>query len=195
MSALVADPLLWVGLDIGVKRDTSAVAAWYQDYETGQLRLWGHKIWTPPVNLYTQVEPVLFRLLRTQRVVALLFDPYQFEASRQRLAEAGYGHKLIEVNQMTQMVPAASTLHAHIVEKKLRLYNDGMIRAHFGAAVFQETERGPRVKKKKQSKPIDFVVASMMALLGATEETGQRQLPSLSPLRHTRSITDLEVAA
>lgn len=189
------DPLLYLGLDIGIKRDTSAVTAWYQDYDTGLIRLWGHKIWTPPVNLYTQVEPILFRLLEEQRVAALYFDPYQFEASRQRLAEAGYGHKLVEVNQMTQMVPAAATLHAHIMERKLRFYKDGMIRAHFGACVFQETERGPRIVKKKQSKPIDFVVAAAMALMGATETSEHRRLPSLSPLRHTRSIADLEVAA
>ena len=93
------DPILWIGIDIGLKRDTSALVATYHDHDTDTFDMWGFRIWTPPVNMIVQVEPVLRRLLQQQRIGGVFYDPTQFETTRQRMAEEGFGHLFIEVNQ------------------------------------------------------------------------------------------------
>ena len=181
------DPLLFVGLDIAVKRDTCAVAAVYRDHDTREVILWGHQIWQPPVNLVTQVEPMLFRLFTSARIAALLYDPYQAASTAQRLSESGYGPRLIEVNQQTQMVPAANTLHHLITTGQLVAYRDPDVRAQFSWCAAQHTERGWRIVKQKQTKPIDVVVALAMACAGAVGDLGHTQHPGYNPLLHARS--------
>ena len=65
------DPILYIGVDIGIKRDTSAVTAIYPNYDDHFFGLWGHKIFSPPVNMVKEVEPCLFKLLENQRVAAV----------------------------------------------------------------------------------------------------------------------------
>lgn len=184
----INDPMLYIGVDIAVKRDNAAVVAVYNHYDSGTFRLWGHRLFKPPVNLATQVEPLLVDLLTRKRVAGVIFDPYQFESTRQRLHEAGFGHKLIECNQQTQMVQAANTLHTHLNQGTLKLYRDADIHSNFSWCAAQQTERGWRIVKQKQSKQIDFVVALAMALMLASGETGHTFHPSLNDNTHGRSV-------
>jgi len=186
--ARVKDPLLYIGVDIAVKRDNAAVVAIYQDYEQSLFYLWGHRIFKPPVNLVVDVEPHLLNLLTNHRVAGMIYDPYQFETTRQRLHEAGFGHKLIECNQQTQMVQAANTLHTHLTQGTLKMYQDPDIHSNFSWCAAQQTERGWRIVKQKQSKQIDFVVALAMALMLATGETGHAYHPSINENTHGRSV-------
>ena len=191
MVALKDDPILYIGLDIGVKRDTTGLACLYQDYDTGQIHLWGHRIFVPPVNIEKQVEPVLLSIFEKQRVAALMFDPYMMATTAQRLKEKGYESRLQEVNQLTHMTEACNTLHSCMTEERLTLYPDADIRAQFSVAAAKHTERGWRIIKQKQSRPIDIVVAIAMALLGVTQETGQALHPSFNVAQHTRSAWSL----
>ena len=185
----MADPVLYVGVDIGIKRDTSAVAAVYRcrlgSYE---LALWGIRTWSPPVSMVRQVEPCLLRLLEQCRVAEVRYDPTQFQTTADRLSQAGYGNRLVEVNQLTEMTTACSTLHSHIHERKLLLVRDAELRLHIAHANVKMTERGPRIIKAQQARPIDGVVALAMALLGATGDEGYLLHPSLEPDAHTRSM-------
>jgi phage terminase large subunit-like protein len=191
MVALPHDPILYLGLDIGVKRDTTGLAALYQDYEGGHIGLWGHRIFAPPVLLEKQVLPVIMRLFETQRVAALLFDPQQAAMLEQRLREEGYGARLQEVNQLTLMTEACNTLHTSITEGRLLLYPDADVRSHFAVAAAKHTERGWRIIKQKQAKPIDIVVAIAMALLGLTDQVGHALHPSFHAGQHARSAWSL----
>lgn len=186
-----ADPILYVGLDIGIRLGTTGIAALYQDEQTHQVKLWGHRIFSPPVNIGKQVEPILFRLFDTQRVAALLYDPMQAASTEQRLREAGFGAHLIEVNQLTRMTQACNTLHEALNTQRLVLYPDAEVRAQFSWAAAKQTERGWRIIKQRQSRPIDIVVAIAMALLGVTEEVGHALHPSFSSYQHARSAWSL----
>ena len=189
------DPILHVGVDIGIKRDTSAIAAIYHDYGTGLFKMWGVKIFTPtkgkPVNMVTEVEPCLMRLLTEHRVAAIYYEPSQFLTTQQRLVTEGFGAMLEEINQLTMMTTACATLQSHCDEETLLLCRDPDLRAHLTNTSVKSTERGPRLIKSQQSRPVDATVATAMALMGATGSSSHVYHPSFAPSLHARSATVL----
>jgi phage terminase large subunit-like protein len=189
---VIDDPLLYLGVDIGIKRDSTAISAVYRDFngEEKLFRVYGVRIFPAPVNMITEVQPVLLHLLQTKRIGGLAYDPYQMETTQQWLQEKGFSDVLVPVNQQTEMTRAANTLHSHCTAKTLRMPKDPDLRAHFLAAVAQHTERGYRIIKQKQSKQIDAVVSLAMSLMLCTGETGHILHPSLSQT-HTRSAVML----
>jgi|1_EtaG_2_1085319.scaffolds.fasta_scaffold01141_8 phage terminase large subunit-like protein len=192
---MIEDPLLYLGLDIGIRRDSTALSAVYRDFtEEKYFKMWGCRIWTPtignPVNMVTQVQPVLLKLLQEQRIAALAYDPYQMETTQQWLTEKGFSDVLVPINQQTEMTRAANTLHSQCVEKTFLMFKDPTLRSHFHSMVAQHTERGYRIIKQKQSKPIDAGIATAMAVTAATGETGHIHHPTLST-NHSRSAVML----
>jgi len=185
------DPLIYLGLDIAVRRDTCALVGLCPIQGFNHYALWGHKIWTPtkgkPVNLARDVAPHILNLLESNRVVALHYDPYQAAAMVQGFAAEGHAHKLVEVNQGAPMVEAANTLHGLFNETKILMYEDPELESILGWTVAVSTERGWRIIKKKQSKPVDFTVSLAMAARGATSESGYLAHPSWSSTRNVRS--------
>jgi phage terminase large subunit-like protein len=181
------DPLLFLGLDVATKRDTCALAALSPDDSFDSWYIWGMRIWAPPVNLVTQVEPVLEKIFKSYSVAGLWYDPYQAVTLAQRLASKGLGHRLVEVNQQTQMTQAANTLQSAMMEGRLTLPDMPILRSHFEASAAKRTERGFRIIKLTQVKQIDGVVATAMALLGAATESGQGTHPAWNHKMHVRS--------
>ena len=120
-----------------------------------------------------------------------MFDPYQMATTQHKLEEAGFGNKLIEVNQGTEMRLAANTLHSHCTEGSFVMYKDPELRAHFSWCHAEHGERGWHIKKMKQTKPIDGVVSLAMALMGATGEIGHAQHPGFTTEVHAKSILTL----
>ena len=186
-SGLDADPIIYLGLDIAVKRDTCALVGVIPLNGYSNFAVHGHCVWKPPVNLSQDVAPVVDTLLRSNRVAALYYDPYQAATLVQQFAADGYGPKLVEVNQGAPMIGAANTLHALLTENRLSIYDDPELEAYFSWAVAKNTERGWRIVKKNQSKPIDFVISLAMALQGATLEAGYEAHPSWDSTTHVRS--------
>lgn len=182
------DAVIHLGVDIAVKRDSAAIAAVCKHPDSLVYALWGHKIYKPPVNIHTTVVVCLEKLLQERRVAQIMYDPYQFQSEAQRLADKGYDRLLKEVNQQTEMVAYANTLDTHLKQGTLMLYHDVEIRSHFSWAAAQETERGWRIVKRKQSRQIDAVVAIAMALAGATADLSHVVHPSYNETVHHRSM-------
>ena len=181
------DPVIYLGLDVATKRDTCALVGISPDDAFERWMMWGCRIWSPPVNLVTQVEPVLNHLFTHYPIAGLWYDPYQAVTMAQRLEQNGHGHKLMEVNQQTQMTQAANTLQSTIMEDRLDLIDDPVLRSHFAAAAAKRTERGFRIIKLTQVKQIDAVVATAMSLLGAATEIGAGVYPAWSSKLHVRT--------
>ncbi len=181
------DPVLYLGLDVATKRDTCALTAVTPDDDFESYVHWGHRIWQPPVNLVTQVLPVLVELFTNHRVAGLWYDPYQAVTLAQQLKVLGHGYKLFEVNQQTQMTQAGNTFHSLLTESRLTLIPDDEVRAQISWASAKQTERGWRIIKLVQTKPIDFVVSMAMAVMGAQQEHGQGSYPAWSATKHVRS--------
>ena len=181
------DSILFLGLDVATKRDTCALVALAPDDSFDTWYVWGCRIWEPPVNLVTQVEPVLDKLFLDYPVAGLWYDPFQAVTMAQRLKAKGHGHRLVEVNQQTTMTQAANTLQSVMLEERMTLPDMPILRSHFAAAAAKRTERGFRIIKMTQVKQIDGVVALAMSLIGATEETGYGTRPAWSSKLHVRS--------
>lgn len=182
------NPILHLGIDIGYRRDSSAVVGTYRDLERHKYGLFCHKIWTPPVHIPDVTEYVT-RILENERVGGVWFDPMQYAAETQRLKTAGYGHLMREVTQSGNfMVGIATNLHTLIQRRDFEMYTDGALRAHFLHCAVKMTESGPRIIKLQQTKQIDAVIATAMSLWGASQDMGYVSHPALSEERHTMSL-------
>lgn len=184
------DPVLYLGLDLAVKRDSTALTGYFR-MDDSTFGCFGIAIWPAPVDIINQVEPALFDVLATYRVAALLYDPYQFATTEQRLIEEGYKDILVEVNQQSMMLPCSNTLHAHIHDGSVLFPKDPALRTHFASANAIHTERGWRIVKMKQSKQIDGVIASAMSLWGVTQEVGHTWHPAWDHNKHIRTLMSL----
>jgi phage terminase large subunit-like protein len=174
MTPLVSSGVLrvWVGVDASVKRDSTAIAVCSFDKKTQQVRLVTHKIFQPspddPINFEATVEQTLLELKQRFLVRKVLFDPYQMQASAQRLAKAG-----VKMEEFPQSVPNLTEASTHLYElikgRNLVLYPDANIRLAISRAVAVEGSRGWKISKDKQSHKIDIVIALGMAALAAVK--------------------------
>jgi phage terminase large subunit-like protein len=184
-------PVLFGGVDIGHKSDTTAVTFVYRDPRNGHYFLWDYKTWVPTKQKEADlidVENTLFRVLENHNVAKLLFDPSQFATTNQKLRSAGYKHKLVEVNQQTENVAFMNCLKTHLVQGTVSGIVTGDFRAHFKYANVRATERGWRVEKRRQSRPIDLVISTGMALWSCTEASGTYTTGNFTESRHCRSL-------
>ena len=110
---IVAAPNLpvWVGVDASVKRDSTAivVVAWEEDAKRARL-VW-HRIFQPtkndPVDFERYVENTLLELNQRFVVRQVSYDPYQSQASAQRLRGARV--PMVEFPQTVPNLTEAST--------------------------------------------------------------------------------------
>lgn len=187
----MTDPIIYLGLDIATERDTAALAGVCQDIDSDKVILWGHRIWEPPINIVTQVMPTVKYMLENHRIGCLAFDPYQFISESQRLANEGYEHLLRKVNQSSENVAFSNVLHENMRSKGYIQYTDRIRRNHYSWAVARAGERGFSIKKNKQTKHIDVVIAEAMAIYACAEDLQKHHHPSYKEDTHSRSILAL----
>lgn len=184
-------PLIFVGVDIAYRRDTAAVAAIYRHRESDKFALFDHRIWQPPVYI-PDVTKALLRLVQQVPVGGIYFDPFQFMSESQRLSEAGLGHLLFEVNQSSHMVEVGNNLHGIMQRGDFLMHSDASeVRSQFSWCAAKETERGYRIVKQQQSKPIDVVIAIAMAIWGASQDTSHITHSAVESDEHAVSLQDL----
>tara|TARA_R110002110_G_scaffold85008_3_gene220812 strand:- start:2795 stop:3373 length:579 start_codon:yes stop_codon:yes gene_type:complete len=184
-------PILHVGVDIGYRRDTSAVVAVYRHPEWAKQVLFCHRSWEPPVHI-PQVTDYVTMLLEKERVAGVWFDPHQWAAESQRLAEAGHGHQLREVEQSGSfMVAIGNNMQMLMQRGDFLLYKDTTVRNHFAWCAAKSTERGYRIVKQSQSKPVDIVVAMAMAVWGSSQDISHTSHPTYNRSIHSVGLMDL----
>ena len=89
------DPRLavWVGVDASVKRDSTAIVCCTFDQVAKKVRLVWHRIFQPspddPLLFEDTIERTLLDLRRRFWVREVRFDPYQMQATAQRLTAQG----------------------------------------------------------------------------------------------------------
>lgn len=171
----VSNPELpvYLGVDASVKRDSTAIVA--TTFDGQRVALVWHRIFQPspdaPLDFEATIEQTLRELRNRFSVRKVLFDPYQMQASAQRLAKDG-----IPMEEFPQSVPnlteASTNLYELIKGANLRVYPDEDITRAIRHAVAKETPRGWKIGKEKASHKIDVVVALAQAAL-ATVRHGQ----------------------
>jgi hypothetical protein len=176
----IADRALaaWIGVDASVKRDSTALVAVTFDPPAQKVRLITHRVFQPspddPLDFEATIESTLLDWRRRLHIVKVLFDPWQMQATAQRLQRAG-----LPIEEFPQSAPnltaASQNLYELIQGNNLRVYPDAAMRLAISRAVAIETTRGWRIAKEKQSHKIDVVVALAMACHAAVE--GQASVP------------------
>jgi phage terminase large subunit-like protein len=159
-----------VGVDASFKNDSTAVAAVSWDAKSNKARLIWHRIFQPspddPLDFETTIEETIRDLHGRFRVREVRFDPWQMQATAQRLRAAG-----VKIEEFPQTVPnltaASQNFYELVKGRNLSVYPDADIRRAIGQAVAIETTRGWRIGKDKQTHKIDVVVAMAMACLAA----------------------------
>lgn len=160
---------LFVGVDIGLQKDTTGVAAVYK--ERNNIYLAAHRCFRParkkPVKL-EDVESYILQLHRNFTIRELRYDPYQFERSAEILRNQGI--RLVKFPQTVERLTYMSgNLYDLIKNGNLVLYKDREFREHAQKATSRETLRGSRLVKRKASSKIDLIIALAMACIGAIE--------------------------
>ena len=158
------------------RRPAIAVCTW--DADLKKVRLVAHKIFVPDEDgtdqLRQTIEKTVLDLRRRFRIRECLFDPFQMQATAERLQRAG-----INMREFPQTVgnltEASSNLYELIKGSNVILYPDPAIRTAVQKSVAIETPRGWKISKEKASAKIDIVIAIAQACLGAVQ--GQSSEP------------------
>lgn len=185
---------VWLGVDIGFKRDASAIVEVARRDGAGPggrpLYIAKAYIFPPAVGAdgVLNLGPVkrkLKELIGTRRVQELRYDRTLFGESAHELAELV---RVVEVpwSSNQRIVEASEGLYELIVEALLRHDGDGEFQQHVEAGAIRETESGFRVTKQKSKRRIDALAALLMAASGAisrrrTAEPGARPISGGKP--------------
>lgn len=175
--------IIFLGIDLGLKRDTAAVtAAGFND--AGRLevfsQVWGlinEKGEYPPCHVeiddtrlsISLVENYILDLaMMGWQIGGIAYDPYRMERTAQTLADT---FLVVEFPQTdTRMVPASEDLFVDVRDMLLAHDGDEVLRKHVMAGVAQETGRGWRIAKRLAKRPVDALTALAMACSMAREE-------------------------
>lgn len=154
-----------LGVDVGIVHDATAVALAWDD--GGHVRLQA-KVWTPtpgrPVDL-EDVEAYIRDLSGRYSIAGLHYDPRFFERSAQTLSGEGVMCVMMPQNS-SNMADAYQGFYAAALEGRLVHGGDSVFTSHVLGTAAEQTERGWKIRKLKQSQRIDACVAAVMALYG-----------------------------
>jgi phage terminase large subunit-like protein len=162
---------LWVGVDIGIKNDTTGIVAVQPILNapegTPRTRLALHKIWKPipgtPVD-HADIEAYLRYLHRNYRLQRIAVDPHQALDLIVRLKKAGL--PIEEYPQTSGTVDAmGQTLITAIQARDLVVYPDAELRQQALNTVAVEKPSGMmRMDKAKSNRKIDAIIALALAM-------------------------------
>lgn len=158
---------VYLGVDVGVKKDSTAVVAVEaHPEEPGGPRRVQAEVFTPkgdgtPLDLGL-VEDAVRRAADRWEVLEVAYDRWSFERSAQILSDEGL---LMAEFPMTnaRMAPATHRLFEAIQKRAVQHDGDPVLRAHVEAGFLKATERGDRLTKGKASRPIDALMALLIA--------------------------------
>lgn len=162
--SLVPGAPSWVGVDVGIKRDSTAVVI-VQYRDDGRLHAQA-RIWSPtkdqPVDV-TDVMQHLRDLCDQYRVGAISFDPRFFDVPAKMLYDDGL--PMIEVPQSVErMTPIIGNLYELIKNNGLSHDGDEVFTTQILNAVPRFNDRGFTLAKNKSRGRIDATIALGLAV-------------------------------
>jgi phage terminase large subunit-like protein len=153
----------WIGLDLAIKRDTSAAVV-MQRRPDGRYHATS-KVWVPaadkPIDLTDVMQFVRDQAARYD-VETVSFDPRFFDVPAKMLADEGL--PMVEVPQSVEHMTAAyGSLFEAINRGQITHDGDRVLAAHVLSAVPRYSERGFMLDKGKSRSKIDAAVALALA--------------------------------
>lgn len=164
-------PPVFVGVDVGIRRDFTAIVGVCKEESGRTIRTVGYRLWEPKkmpdgVNVEVDLSDVtacLERICGLFNVARIAYDPWQFMGSAQQLAAKGHRHRLMECNQQTESVAFSNGLYDAFRNDSLTLIDDITLKSHLTSCNAEVSERGFKIVKRKQSRKIDLAIALAMA--------------------------------
>ena len=158
---LLGEPT-WVGLDIGLKRDSTALVIG-QRRPNGLLHTVA-KIWMPQPDAAIDLAAIVAyirELDTTYQLVEVAFDPRLFELPAQMLADEGI--PMVEFPQSVErMTPAIGSLFEAIKRMEISHDGDQQYARQILNAIPRLNERGFMLSKAKSRGKIDAAIALAM---------------------------------
>lgn len=153
----------WVGVDIGIKRDSTAVCM-VQDGDDG-LNAWV-RLWVPtneePVDV-TDVMQHLRNLAATYKVGAIAFDARFFDVPAKLLQDERL--PMVEIPQSPErMTPIIGDLYDRIFRGEIHHDGDPAFARQVLNAIPRYTDRGFTLQKAKSKGRIDACIALALAV-------------------------------
>lgn len=154
----------WLGVDVGLKRDSTAVAVAQRRLDGG----WHVKVrlWIPTADEAVDVTDVMQHIRELARLVdvqGISYDPRFFDVPAKMLEDEGL--PLIEVPQSVErMTPAVGSTFELIKRGELSHDGDQAVTTQVLNAVARYNERGFTLAKGKSRGRIDAAVAICLAL-------------------------------
>lgn len=171
---------VWIGVDIGLRHDTSAIAIVAKVGDKFHVRV---EIFEPPsdgskLNL-VQIEQRLLALAQRYTIREVAYDPYFFQRSAMELEDR---LPMVEFPQHNaRMVPASQLMYDLVAERRIVHDGDVEFARHVQGAAVRETERGWRIAKARSEARIDALVAAVMAVDRAAENETFEPLVAFRP--------------
>lgn len=155
---------IWLGIDIGIKRDTTALVKLWQR-EDGKI-VPEATIFTPPKEgqlEFSVIEQEIRNIAGDYHLYGGVYDPWKFDRSAEQLRSEGL---IMDEHPMTneRMHPASARLYDLIVSGNLAHNGDPHLAAHVRAGAVKETERGWRLTKNNEGSPNDALIAMCIAM-------------------------------
>ena len=173
--------LVTVGIDLGQRRDRSAVVVCRRREVDGELH-WdvSARVWEPPeaegVNFdIAEIRAYIRELAGRFNLERVAFDPWRLEESGQMLEDDGLPMVRFDMG-WSRTGPASEGLYEAIVGGRLHHDGDPILAAHVAAGATTENERGWRLTKRKTTEPIDALMALLMAHSESVAATGHGAL-------------------
>jgi phage terminase large subunit-like protein len=155
-------PDIWVGVDIGGQRAATAVAWVDSDLQAG---VWiGHGD-----EAVLEARDVIRELARSHTIMEVAFDPWRAGQLAAELEQEGVPCVTFPQSD-SRMIPASSSLHAAIVERRILLPDLEELNTHAANTVAKHSRRGWRIDKPNDATPNDGIIALAMAVDSATHQ-------------------------
>jgi phage terminase large subunit-like protein len=172
----VAGDPTWIGVDVGIKRDSTAVVAVQRD-PTGKIHV-AARFWVPsadePVDV-TNVMEHLRELARAYDVQAISYDPRFFDVPAKMLADEGL--PVVEIPQSVErMTGVLGSLLELVKRGEIAHDGDELLRQHVLNAVPRFNERGFTLQKSKSRGRIDGAIALGLAVDRALREAPAQEV-------------------
>jgi phage terminase large subunit-like protein len=154
----------WVGVDVGLKHDSTAVA-WVQRRPDGRLHV-QVKIWDPRKDGRLETSDIM-QFLRdlglTYDVNSVCYDPRSFELAGAHLLDEGL--PMIVVHQGVEtMTPIVGSTYEALRRREVTHDDDRLFERHVLAAQTRPNERGFTLSKGKSKEKIDACIAMCLAV-------------------------------
>ena len=164
-----------VGVDVGIKRDSSAVVGVYIDLETNKICLAFHRIWKPrpgrPINP-RDIQDYVELMCKELKVTSVLCDPTHFHQNIMEMKSKDL--PVTDYNQSpSNMVAASMSLFEALQSGMVQVYNAPDLRDHLRFAAAKPQGTGYRIIKSPDNpRPNDGAIAMAMAVHDAVERGG-----------------------